>query len=63
MKQVYRYRGYDFSKMIITKGNGYWKLEVIIPNKIVVLETDIFPTKRAAKKYGMNILWDYTIKK
>jgi len=63
MKSIYKYRGFDGSTFSIEKCTGYWKLRMQVPGKIVVIENDIFPTKRAAKKQALLYLWDYTVKK
>jgi len=63
VKTQYRYKGYDGAYFIISKRPGYWGLKVHVPNRVVLLVYNYFPTKRAAKKAGMNALWSYTIKK
>ena len=62
-KTEYTYRGYDGYYFTVYKKIGYWGLKVTAPDRIILLAYDYFPTKRAAYKAGMNVLWNYTIKK
>ena len=58
MKEHYTYKN-NKATAIINKCRGYWLLQISVPDTIVVLDNNIFPTKRAALKMAKHILNQY----
>lgn len=43
----------------ISNHNGAWTLRMSVPNRVVVLANEVFPTKRAALKFAKTVFTQY----